>query len=81
MKKAISRSQESSFHPFPLSSRQTLKTFHLDYFIHRSVSDNYVIIVFFFRKLERAYLVLAFRGKVAFPGSIRAACKHGMPMQ
>lgn len=59
----IDRSQESSFHPFPslLSSRQTFKTFHLDYFIHRSVSDNYVIIVFF-RKLERAYLVLAFRG-------------------
>lgn len=76
------KAQESSLNPEPslLSSRQTFKTFHLDYFIHRSVSENYVIIVFF-RKLERAYLVLAFRGKVAFSGSIRAACKHGMPMQ
>ena len=60
--------------------KPSFKTFHLDYLIHRSVSENYVIIVFF-RKLERAYLVLAFRGKVAFSGSIRAACKQGMPMQ
>jgi len=76
------KAPESSLNPEPslLSSRQTFKTFHLDYLIHRSVSENYVIIVFF-RKLERAYLVLAFRGKVAFSGSIRAACKQGMPMQ